>query len=192
MAGLGGSRWTAHVVQRRGTSPRYGRRHRSVQVCLHDLVEDLLVHGGVFDRNQCFHPAVEVAGPIGRRDEHRGLRQTSSSSFSTEPCGSGSGRNRRTSRRQISNSRNRARKAASNAGADGIAISVQQLPQYVTISGTPAAASAPSVSGALGSDFIVAAIARTDRACWQGAASRRWLRHRGGGGRNRKKTSPTA
>ena len=46
-----------------------------VQVCLHDLVEDLLVHGGVFDRNQCFHPAVEVARPIGRRDEHRGLRR---------------------------------------------------------------------------------------------------------------------
>ena len=61
-----------------------------------------------------------------------GARQASSSTFSIEPCGSGSGRNRRTSRRQISNSRNVARKAASNAGTGGIAISVHQLPQYGT------------------------------------------------------------
>jgi hypothetical protein len=61
-----------------------------------------------------------------------GARQASSSTFSIEPCGSGSGRNRRTSRRQISNSRNLARKAASNAGTGGIAISVHQLPQYGT------------------------------------------------------------
>jgi hypothetical protein len=61
-----------------------------------------------------------------------GARQASSSTFSIEPCGSGSGRNRRTSRRQISNSRNRARKAASNAGTGGIAISGHQLTQYGT------------------------------------------------------------
>src|SRR5229473_3156235 len=77
------------------------------------------------------NPAATVSAPDYRCPTD-GARQTSSSSFSTEPCGSGSGRNRRTSRRQISNSRNRARKAASNADADGIAISVQQLPQYGT------------------------------------------------------------
>ena len=48
-----------------------------------------------------------------------GARQARSSSFSIEPFRSGSGRNRRTSRRHISNSRKRARKATSNAGGDG-------------------------------------------------------------------------
>ena len=45
-----------------------------VEVLLHDLVEDLLVHGCVFDRNQGFDATIEVSRhPIGRRDENRGI-----------------------------------------------------------------------------------------------------------------------
>src|SRR5438093_890877 len=45
-----------------------------VEVRLQDLVEDLLVHGRVFDRNECLDAAVEVTRhPIGRRYEHERL-----------------------------------------------------------------------------------------------------------------------
>ena len=45
-----------------------------VKVRLHNLIEDLLVHGRVLDWNQCFDAAIEVSRhPIGRRNENRSI-----------------------------------------------------------------------------------------------------------------------
>ena len=45
-----------------------------VQIRLHNLIEDLLVHGRVLDWNQCFDAAIEISRhPIGRRNENRSI-----------------------------------------------------------------------------------------------------------------------
>ena len=62
-----------------------------------------------------------------------GARQASSSSRSIAPCGRGSRRNRRTSRRQVNNARKRARNSVSNAGATGIPTSYQHTGERVWV-----------------------------------------------------------
>src|SRR5882724_13330398 len=47
-----------------------------VEISLHDLIENLLMHRRVLDRDQRFDPPIEVTRhPIGRRDEDQGSRR---------------------------------------------------------------------------------------------------------------------
>src|SRR5262245_21108162 len=47
-----------------------------MEISLHDLIENLLVHRRVLYRNQSFDPPVEVTRhPISRRDEDQGSRR---------------------------------------------------------------------------------------------------------------------